>query len=46
MNCKPFFSIAVYASNDCFTVGKAALQSFGGKDLEQILAEHSKCEML
>jgi hypothetical protein len=37
---------AVYASDECLTVGKAALHSTGGKDLKQILAEHFKCELL
>ena len=39
-------SRAVNASNACLTAGKAALQSFGGKDLKIVPIERFKCEML
>jgi len=38
--------IAMYASNGCSTADKSLLQSFGGKNLGQILAEHFTHEML
>jgi hypothetical protein len=37
---------AFYASDDRLTVGNAALQLSGGKDLQTNLAERFKCKML